>query len=83
MTAMNDTDDTPISNYTRGAMIDDFGVGVAWAIWRAWRAVTGVVLKELEVRRAIAELSSAGEHMLHDMGLTRDDIDRVARHGRF
>ena len=40
------------------------------------------VVKEIRVRRAVHELSGMGEDMLRDIGLTRDDVERVVRYGR-
>jgi uncharacterized protein YjiS (DUF1127 family) len=38
---------------------------------------------EMAARRAIGRLSHMSELGLHDLGLTRGDVERVARHGRF
>jgi uncharacterized protein YjiS (DUF1127 family) len=47
-------------------------------IFSAWRALH----KEVRIRRSMVEVSSMDEHMLRDLGLTRDDVERVVRHGR-
>jgi uncharacterized protein YjiS (DUF1127 family) len=50
---------------------------------KAWlaRAVAGVVA-EWKARRAIRALGSMDERMLRDIGINRDQIWYVARHGR-
>jgi uncharacterized protein YjiS (DUF1127 family) len=42
----------------------------------------GALHKEVRIRRSMVEVSSMDEHMLRDLGLTRDDVERVVRHGR-
>src|SRR5262249_48653062 len=66
-----------------GVPADRFQVGAAPTIRRAWHAAFRVIRRELQVRRAMAELRGAGEHMLRDIGLTRGDIECVACYGRF
>ena len=34
------------------------------------------------INRAIAELSALSDRMLHDIGIGRNDIERIARNGR-
>jgi uncharacterized protein YjiS (DUF1127 family) len=41
-----------------------------------------VLRREIRIRRSRLELSTMSEHMLHDLGLTRGDIEHVVRHGR-
>ena len=38
---------------------------------------------ELALRRSIRELDGMSERGLHDLGLSRWDVDRVTRHRRF
>ena len=60
--------------------------GVGSAVWglvaRGFAAAMAAMVKEIRARRAMAELSGMGENMLHDIGLTRDDVERVVRYGR-
>ena len=45
------------------------------AFWRRWR-------KERRFRRAERELHAVSDHMLRDMGLTREGIAHGVRRGR-
>jgi uncharacterized protein YjiS (DUF1127 family) len=38
--------------------------------------------REREIRRSMRELRSLDDRMLHDIGLTRGDIERAVRFGR-
>jgi uncharacterized protein YjiS (DUF1127 family) len=53
------------------------GVVHAIASWAFW------IRKELRVRRGISELMALDDHMLRDIGVTRAEIESVARHGRW
>ena len=56
---------------------------VLWGlIWDGVAAATAMVVREIRIRRAMLELSAMGENVLQDIGLTRDDVERVVRHGR-
>ena len=72
---------------TRQDLGFDCGGGVGRVVWGS--VVTGLVsarnalAKEIRIRRSMAELSRMGEAMLRDLGLTRLDVERAVRHGRF
>jgi uncharacterized protein YjiS (DUF1127 family) len=51
----------------------------AAAVARLVRAVGA----EIAARRSIRRLAGMSEHGLRDLGLSRGDLERVARHGRF
>ena len=53
--------------------------GLVDLIFSAFSAVQ----KEIRIRRSMVELSAMDEHMLHDLGLTRGEVERVVRHGRY
>lgn len=38
---------------------------------------------EVATRRSLRELARMSEHELRDFGLSRGDVERVVRHGRF
>jgi hypothetical protein len=40
------------------------------------------IARELETRRAMRALATLDDRMLHDIGIERDQIGYVARHGR-
>jgi uncharacterized protein YjiS (DUF1127 family) len=40
------------------------------------------VLNEIQVRRSLRELGSYDDAMLHDMGITRGELEGAVRHGR-
>ena len=40
------------------------------------------IATELTIRRSIRELAAMPERGLHDLGLSRGEIERVTRHGR-
>lgn len=52
------------------------GFGAAWRAWRAWRADAE---RRAAYRQTRRELSSLSDRELDDLGLSRWDIDRVAR----
>ena len=72
----------PTASSDRAAVVDGIDC-VGGALWRLTRRALQLLRVRAELRRGIAALSRADEHMLRDIGLTRDDIERVTRHGRF
>lgn len=56
------------------------------ALWNAIATpVNGMMAAYTErrrINRAIAELSALSDHVLRDIGMERNDIERIARYGR-
>jgi uncharacterized protein YjiS (DUF1127 family) len=46
-------------------------------------AIGSRVVRELRLRRAIRAMQDLDDAMLHDVGLTRDEIEGAVRHGRY
>lgn len=65
----------PTGAQARAAVVNPL---VALAV-RLARAITA----DFAVRRSIRRLSGLSDYGLHDIGLTRGDVDRVVRPGRF
>jgi uncharacterized protein YjiS (DUF1127 family) len=63
-------------------LVVGFGIDVGRAVALGLAGALGSLVKEVRIRRSMTELSGMGEHMLHDLGLTRGDIEHVVRHGR-
>jgi uncharacterized protein YjiS (DUF1127 family) len=63
-------------------LVVGFGTDVGRAVALGLAGALGSLVKEVRIRRSMAELSGMGEYMLHDLGLTRGDIEHVVRHGR-
>jgi uncharacterized protein YjiS (DUF1127 family) len=62
------------------------GTAAAGSVWAQVRSgLVGLIqalARELELRRAMRELATLDDYMLHDIGLTRSDIEREVRFGR-
>jgi uncharacterized protein YjiS (DUF1127 family) len=43
--------------------------------------ISGMVARELRIRRDMRRLAEFDEHMLHDVGITRSDIEGAVRRG--
>jgi uncharacterized protein YjiS (DUF1127 family) len=57
------------------------------AVWVRVRAglvgLIGALARECEIRRSMKHLASLNDHALRDIGLTRGDIERAVRFGRY
>jgi uncharacterized protein YjiS (DUF1127 family) len=54
-----------------------------WAVVRAGLAwLIATLAREREIRRSMRLLATFDDYMLHDIGITRGDIERVVRFGR-
>jgi uncharacterized protein YjiS (DUF1127 family) len=53
------------------------------ALHRWLATVVRLIGAEVSTRRSIRELAYMSEYELRDFGLSRGDVERVVRHGRF
>ena len=62
------------------------GTAAAGSVWAQVRSglvgLLQALARERELRRSLRELATLNDYMLHDIGLTRSDIDRAVRFGR-
>ena len=47
------------------------------------RELAAWVVREIQMRRSMRELSAFDDAMLHDVGLDRSGVEDAVRHGRF
>jgi uncharacterized protein YjiS (DUF1127 family) len=62
------------------------GGAAGGGLWAQARSVAGdlvrALLRERELRRAMVLLASFDDRVLHDLGITRGDIEHAVRFGR-
>jgi uncharacterized protein YjiS (DUF1127 family) len=75
----------PLDRFRRDAGVNRSTTARAWQLSIAAMAVRLVraLRAEMAARQALGRLSHMSELDLGDIGLTRADVERVVRHGRF
>ena len=58
---------------------ETWSIAAVFSLVRRW---TGMLVREIEIRRDQRRLAALDDGMLHDLGLGRSEVDEAVRHGR-